>query len=906
MRKPTDDAVPNSNRLELDRLRDREAATRDILTVMSQSRDNEVLVFDTILKHAEKLCRADGSGLQLLNAARTHLQFVAVGTWDDHGSFPIGMEFDLAVPLGMCIAVNEARVVHYEDLKETDLYREGHEGRRKLVDVEGVRTHLNVPLVLDGTVLGNITLSRRQKMPFSDDDIALVETFAAQAVMAIENVRHVREVQTRLERETASREILGVISQSRDDEGPVFDAILENACRLCNAPLAYLSMATEDRAFAYSPARRGAFAKFGQTLDKLRVPLTTSRLALARSIAECKVFREDNIADHELYTGGDPNRVSMVEDEGARSLLVVPLVHNGQGIGAITLYRREVSPFSDDDVRLVESFAAQAVIAIENVRQFREIQSANSRLQTRLDREAAQRQILQIISNTRSDESAVFDEIVKNAAHHCNAPIAGMVLVDENRQKYELVAHHGARAEFVEAIRQDPPELDPERYAAARAILEKRVVPVDDLASPKMYGAADKHRVTTVALEGVRAAIFVPLIWDDKAIGAIGLWRREVLAFSEDEISLAETFAAQAVIAIRNVRQFQEVQARTAEVEEALRYQTATSEVLDVISRSPNDLPPVLDAILQVASRICAPDYAFFAMRDPRDGLYRVAMSHGVSEAFLKFLSDSPIAPEEGSCIGRTALSGKTVFIKDTRNDPSYTWKAAAEIGEYLTTLGVPLISDGVTVGIIVMAHRNAAAFSDKQVSLLETFASQAVIAINNTRLFKEVQARTAEVEEALEQQQASAEILSVISQSVEDTQPVFEKILDSCEKLIRCDDLCIFTIKDDNLAHLGAVHGTTGPELLKTYNPMPVEKTVISSVLKSGEVFHCPSGLNATDDHPALKRMAEELGKDYSCLIAPILWKGKPAGGLYVSRMHTDGKSSAFSHSDIGLLESF
>ena len=187
------------------------------------------------------------------------------------------------------------------------------------------------------------------------------------------------------EREAATREILQVISQSRDDEAPVFDAILENACRLCNAPLAYLSMTTEDRAYVISPARRGAFEKFGVTLDKLRVPLAESRLALARAISECRVFREDDIANHELYTSGDPNRVSMVDDEGARSLMVVPLISKGVGIGSITLYRRKVDPFQDDDVTLVESFAAHAVIAIENVQQFKALESLNAELGDRVE-----------------------------------------------------------------------------------------------------------------------------------------------------------------------------------------------------------------------------------------------------------------------------------------------------------------------------------------------------------------------------------------------------------------------------------------------------------------------------------------------------------------------------------------
>jgi class 3 adenylate cyclase len=193
-----------------------------------------------------------------------------------------------------------------------------------------------------------------------------------------------------LAREAATREILEVMSRSRDNEAPVFDAILENASKLCKAPLAYLSMKTEDRTHVISPARRGSFAKFGATLDNLRVPLAESRLAMARAIVECRVFREDDISNHELYRSGDPNRVSMVEDEGARSLLVIPLINRDSGIGSIVLYRREVAPFSDDDVRLVEGFAAQAVIAIENVRQFKALEYLNAELADRVEEQVGE------------------------------------------------------------------------------------------------------------------------------------------------------------------------------------------------------------------------------------------------------------------------------------------------------------------------------------------------------------------------------------------------------------------------------------------------------------------------------------------------------------------------------------
>ena len=232
--------------------------------------------------------------------------------------------------------------------------------------------------------------------------------------MEDENVSLRAEVDRLRERDAATREILEVMSQSRDDEKPVFDAILKNACNLCGAPLAYLAMVTEDGAEVVSPARRGAFEKFGETLDKLQVPLGESQLVLARAIAECRVFRESDIADHDLYRTGDLNRVSMVDDEGARSLMVVPLIKDGRGIGSITLYRREVAPFSDDDIAFVEGFAAQAVIAVENVRQFKALEILNSELGDRVTEQVGEIERMGMLK--RFLPTAVADTVISRGA----------------------------------------------------------------------------------------------------------------------------------------------------------------------------------------------------------------------------------------------------------------------------------------------------------------------------------------------------------------------------------------------------------------------------------------------------------------------------------------------------------
>ncbi|MEM7171347.1 MAG: adenylate/guanylate cyclase domain-containing protein [Pseudomonadota bacterium] len=381
-----------------------------------------------------------------------------------------------------------------------------------------------------------------------------------------------------LEREAATREILQVISQSRDDEVPVFEAILENACRLCDAPLAYLSMTTDDRSHVISPARRGAFAKFGATLDKLRVPLADSPLALARAINECRVFCEDDISDSAIYTSGEPNRVSMVEDEGARSLMVVPLISNGLGVGSITLYRRKVEPFQDDDVTLVESFAQQAVIAIENVRQFRE-------LQTRLAREAATRKILDVISLNPDDEQPVFDTILESATKLCNAPHGALLLRNSEDTHLVIAAANTENSGVVKMVRANPHSLSDDTSLSVQAVKSMDVRQYRDIEALRDYQSPSEQLRVTWQLERMRTLLYVPLLKGERAIGVLALYRLEVSEFTDDDIELLKTFAAQAVIAIENVRQFKALESLNAELGDRVEAQVGEIERMGKLKR---------------------------------------------------------------------------------------------------------------------------------------------------------------------------------------------------------------------------------------------------------------------------------------------------------------------------------
>jgi len=383
-----------SLRSELDSALEREAATREILQVISQSRDDDQPVFDVILRNAARLCDAPMARLELANEARSHFSMAAA--WGDESrSFSLGETFPLDLPHVTPTSIREGRSIHIEDLADTPEFLAGDPIRVRAVTEEGLRTYLTIPLISGGLGIGCIVLSRREVSPFDGNDIALLETFAAQAVIAIENVRQFREVQTRLEREAATGEILQVISQSRSDTGPVFDAIIENASRLCKAPLAFLSIADEARTRVTIPAALGERAQ--KILTRFDQPIDATHLIAVRPIVDGKVIHIADCSDTELYRKRDPYRVSLVEVEGIRTILAVPMISNGISLGAILLYRREVKLFDADQIELAKTFADQAAIAIENVRQFNaleartaEVQALNAGLESRVEQQVGE------------------------------------------------------------------------------------------------------------------------------------------------------------------------------------------------------------------------------------------------------------------------------------------------------------------------------------------------------------------------------------------------------------------------------------------------------------------------------------------------------------------------------------
>ena len=726
-------------------------ALRHILEIIRDSRDDEMPVFDAILEQAARLCHAEASGLQLLNDAGTQVVYVH-GWGGDSKWFQPGFEMAMDGPNKVPEAIRTASVINIEDLKDTDLYRQGYEPRRQLVDKEGIRSWLIVPLLKDGKGFGCLTLSRHRVERFSEDEVALVETFATQAAIAIENVRQYRELQSRLEREAATRETLEAISLSRDDEQPVFDVILRNASQLCHAPLVALALIQEDGRHYTVAAATGAKPEFMDFIQANPPELDPERYVAARAMVEKRSIHVDDLADPKLYGASDNIRVQSVALEGVRTSFYVPLLSGDQAIGALALYRRVVSPFSKNDVALLETFAEQAVIAIENARQFREVQE-------RLRRERASSEVLEVISQSRDDEKPVFDAILDNACALCNAPLAGLILGAAEDSLQTLAAHKGMLPEAIELFETGQMRMDSNLSYAAQSIIEGRLIAFDDMAESDLYAQNSPVVRSMVDTSNIHSVLFVPLIKDGTAIGNLTLFRREVSPFSQSEISLVQTFAAQAVIAIENVRQFREVQIR-------LEREAASREILEIISQSRDDERPVLDAVTRNSVKLCNAAGAGLWLLNAAGDVTRLASTaqHKDQNKQTVVSVGLEFPRENASLMGKCYRDSRTMNVADNRDDPYYkegnptAKKLVDEVG-MRSRLIVPLLENGIAFGCISLHRKEVCAFSDEEIALIESFAAQAVIAIENVRQFREVQTR-------LEREAATREILEVISQS--------------------------------------------------------------------------------------------------------------------------------------------
>jgi len=744
-----------------------QTATSDILRVISGSLTDIQPVLDTLAQNAVRLCEAQDASIFRRDGDR--LVLVA-----HHGGIAFGPLHSFSIPVIPGTAngrtVLEARTVHVPDLQaEREDYPEGSATAREW----GHRTTLNVPLLRDGQAIGSISLRRAVVQPFTERQIALLETFADQAVIAIENVRLFTELQARnaalteaLEQQTATSEILRVISRSPTDVRPVFDTIAQSAARLCEALDVSIFRVEGDRlAFI---AHHGPIAlRHGE----FSLPLVRGTVG-GRSVLESRTVQ---VADLQAEAREYPDAADNARRFGFRTILSVPLLREGRAIGGIQLRRAEVQVFSERQVALLQTFADQGVIAIENVRLFTELEARNTELRVSLEQQTATAELLKVIGRSTFDLGPVFHTLAENAVRLCEAE-RGLIWRFDGAL-LRSVATHNMSAELEAFLAENP--IRPGRTSAtARASLERRTIHVHDALTDPEYSYGGPK------VDPYRTIVAIPMLRADELLGVIVIYRHEVRPFTESQIALMETFADQAAIAIENARLLTELQAKNADLTEALEQQTATSEILRVISSSPTDLRPVLEAVADSAARLCSADDA---------NIFQV---QGDRLVLVTSRGRIPLPPatrplDRRSVPARAVVDRRTLHIHDLAAESEDDFpisKASQRQIHHRTVLATPLLREGRALGTIHIRRMEMRPFTDKQIKLLETFADQAAIAIENVRLFTELETRNTELRVSLEQQTATSELLKVIGRSTFELQPVFDTLADNAVRLCEAD----------------------------------------------------------------------------------------------------------------------
>jgi signal transduction histidine kinase len=515
---------------------------------------------------------------------------------------------------------------------------------------------------------------------------------------------------------------------------PVFEAMLENAVRICEAKFGFMNRYEGDtwKIIAVHGAAP-AYTEFLQQHGYRRPGPETvsSRIAKTKQVAHIA----DLVASRG-YIERDPVVVAAVELGGVRTILGVPMLKEGELIGAIILYRQEVRPFTDKQIELVKNFAAQAVIAIENTRLLNELRQA-------LEQQTATAEVLRVISGSPTNVQPVFDSIAESAVRLCSGQFSFVVRFDG--RVMDSASSFGLTDAGLNALRSMMPMPAAEDTATGRSLLRRAIVEIPDVNADDAYGAPAHELARTVTY---RSIVAVPLLHEGNPIGAIAVARANAGSFPAQQIALLQAFADQAVIAIRNVRLFDEVRARTEELSESLQQQTATAEVLKLITRSTFNLQTVLDTLIESAASLCEADLGYIG-RPKGDDFFRAEASFGLSPAHKDLVDLTPWKAGRESAIGRVLLERAPIHIVDVATDPEYRMVAIQKAGGYHSVFGVPLQREGTLIGVLILARRDVRPFTDKQIELVQTFADQAVIAIDNVRLFDEIQDKSRQLEEA-------------------------------------------------------------------------------------------------------------------------------------------------------------
>jgi GAF domain-containing protein/anti-sigma regulatory factor (Ser/Thr protein kinase) len=829
-----------------------QTATSDVLKVISRSTFDLQPVLNTLVETAARLCRAEMAGLH----TREGEVYPLLAT------FALSREFD-AFARNLALTPSrgslagrtalERDVVHIADLAADLEY-----ALPDVVAIGKVRTALGVPLLRAGEPIGIITLWRQRVEPFTDRQIELVRTFAAQAVIAIENTRLLNELRESLRQQTATADVLKIISRSTFDLKSVLQTLVESAAELCDADKA---MTTRQINGVFYPAE--AYGLSREFMDYVKdIPMEADRgSAAGRALLEGRVIHIPDVKADSEYTLVEPQRLG-----NFRTVLCVPMLREGVPIGVLALMRSEVRPFTDKQIELLTTFADQAVIAIENVRLLDALKQRTADLTESLEQQTATSEVLQVINSSPGQLEPVFTTMLESAVRICDAKF-GYIYRWDGDALY-LVADYNTPPAFADAHRGLRIHPTP-RMPVGRMLATKTTVQVADLAAEPIYTEdRDPRAAAAVELGGIRTLLAVPMLKENELIGAFIIYRQEVWPFTDKQIALVSNFAAQAVIAIENARLLNELR-------ESLQQQTATADVLKIISRSTFDLQTVLDSLIDTAARLCGANRGVITRRDG-DSYHGVAF-YNASPELVDFIRRHPITPGRHTITGRVVVERRTVHVADLQADAEFKYPVR-DVDPIRTILGVPMFRGDDIVGSVILYKLELQPFTDKQIEMVTTFADQAVIAIENTRLLDELR-------ESLQQQTATADVLKVISRSTFDLQTVLDTLVESAARLCQGEQAAI-QFREGEFFRVAARYGLS-PEFQEYVNnhPVPLNRgTMAGRSWLEGRVLHVPDVLA---DPEYNFHEAQKIGGFRAVVAVPFLRKGKPIGVLVVTRTH-------------------
>jgi signal transduction histidine kinase len=703
---------------ELSETLEQQTATAGILQVISSSPTDVQPVFDAIAESAMRLL--NGWSIVVWRYDGRHLHVGSIRGGLPGANETLRRQFDDLPPEELSFvgdAIRDRAVRQIGDVENEDVPA----AIREMARQRGWRANVAVPMLSEGRPIGLFSLSRAAPGAFSEREIRLLQTFADQAVIAFQNVQLFTDLRESLEQQTATAEILRVISQSPTDVRPVLDVVVRAARRFCGA---------DDAMIVLREGTEQLLATHQGSLPALvgnRFPLDRSSTTGRATIDGCTIHVPD-VAD--LDPVEDALTLELTRRTNVRALLAAPMLREGMAVGCVLLRKPMPGAFTPRQIELLETFAAQAVIAIENVRLFTELRES-------LDQQTATAEILGVINSSPGDVAPVFDAILGKAMLLCDAAFGLFNTYDGKR--FHTTTTRGVPEAFAEYRNAHPADYGP-GSSPAQLIAGAPYVHTIDAADGAAYKAGEPNRRALVDLGGARSLLVMSLRKDGALLGMIGLYRQEVRPFTDKQIALLQGFAAQAVIAMENARLL-------TEQREALEQQTATAEVLRVISQSPTDVQPVLDAVVAAARRFCGADDAVIILRD---GQEMVLVAH---EGSLKGRIGRRNPLDRSSINGRATIDGRTIHIPDVAAlDPAEfatAQRLAAENG-IRAFLAAPMMrAEGGAVGCVLLRTPVPGSFTPRQIELLETFAAQAVIAIENVRLFTEIQEKGRQLEVA-------------------------------------------------------------------------------------------------------------------------------------------------------------